>query len=215
VSALDFRLNRVFSAPLARLLLATPLTPNHVTCLSLASGIGAGCLFSVGRFETSVAAALLYVLACLFDNCDGEIARKKNLGSAFGAWFDIGADLIADVAVFTGIAFSMFGRGDDANVGLFLALCVSGAVMHCALVVLEKLRGFGPAAYGAPNAGRSAKLAFLKLFDALREGDACWLVLLFALAGQAHTLLWYGGVYMQVLWVVALLMNRKHLFGPR
>lgn len=215
MSTLDFRLNRLFSTPLASVLLATPLTPNQVTCLSLLSGLAAGWLFSYGHTKTSIVAALLYVLACLLDNCDGEIARKKNLGSAFGAWFDIGADLLTDIAVFTGIGLSMLGRGDDANVALFLALCLSGAAIHCVLVVLEKLRGFGPAAYGAPNTQGSARLSFFKLFDALREGDACWLVLLFALAGKAHTLLWFGGIYMQILWITALLMNRRVLFAHR
>lgn len=212
MTSLDFRLNRVFSTPLARLLLKTPLTPNQVTCLSLASGMAAGFFFSKGRYETSLIAAGFYILACLLDNCDGEIARTKKLSSVFGGWFDIVADFFADTAVFTGIAISMLGRGDDTNVLLFLFLCLSGATIHCGLVVLEKLRGFGPAVYGNPNARTAGSVRFFKLFDALREGDACWLVLVFALAGESHTLLWFGGVYMQVLWTTALYLNRKQFF---
>jgi phosphatidylglycerophosphate synthase len=216
MSALDFRLNRVFSAPLARVLLALPLTPNQVTSASLACGIAAGWLFSRGRYGTSLAAAALYVLAGVLDNCDGEIARRKGLGSVFGAWFDIGADLVVDAAVFIGIAASMLGIGDDKPVLAVLALCLFGAAAHAALVVLEKLRGFGPAAYGAANPDREGRRFFLfPLFDALREGDTAWLVLAFALAGKAHTLLWYGAAYLNLLWAAALAMNFRHVFRAR
>ena len=215
MTQLDFRLNRVFSNPLARLLLKTPLTPNQVTCLSLLAGITSGCLFSYGDYLHSVAAAAFYVLAALLDNCDGEIARTKGLMSVFGGWFDIGADLIADTAIFTGIALSMLGNGDDKNILIFLALCISGSALHCAVVVIEKLRGFGPAVHGSPNAGRPASMALFKLFDALREGDSCWIVLIFAFIGMAHTLLWFGGVYMQILWITALALNLRVHFTRR
>src|SRR5262245_34908291 len=134
---LDFRLNRIFSDPLAALLLSTPLTPNQVTCLSMASGITAGALFSFGDYAHSLAAAIFYVLAALLDNCDGEIARSKGLGSTFGAWFDIAADFVTDISLFIGVALSQWNRGNDQGVGLFLILCLSGAILHCALVVIE------------------------------------------------------------------------------
>ena len=135
--------------------------------------------------------------------------------SVIGGWLDIGADFVADMSVFIGIACSMLGRGDDKNVFFFLMLCLSGAAIHCALVVLEKIRGFGPAVYGKPNTGRRPIFNPLQIFDALREGDACWLVFIFAVIGKAHTLLWFGGIYMQILWVTAFLLNRRHLFASR
>lgn len=209
----DFRLNRLLSEPLTKILLALPVRPNHVTCLSLACGVMAGVLFASGRFAESLAGALLYQAACVLDNCDGEIARVKNMGSAFGAWFDIGADFVTDLCLFGGLGLGMMRFTDDAGVRVFTALCLFGALMHFSLVVLEKTRGFGPAQYGSPNPGRRGALSVF--FDALREGDASWVVVLLALIGKAHTLIWFGAVYMQVLWIGALAANFSHLSKPK
>ncbi len=212
----DFRLNRVFSTPLTRVFLKTKLTPNHVTLLSLLSGIAAGYLFSDGHYRTGVAAALFYQLACVLDNCDGEIARAKNMKSSLGAWLDIGADLVTDVVLFAGVAIGTSKLFPDAPVRPLLLLCLSGALMHFSLVVLEKQKGFGPASFEACNPDRKSRQHFLyKLFDCLREGEASWLVMLVALAGMSHVILWGGAVYMQVLWVTALVMNFRHLSAKR
>jgi len=208
----DFRLNRVFSVPLTRLLLNLPVTPNQVTVASLACGVAAGALFSQGRYGASLAGALLYQLACVLDNCDGEIARAKGLGSVFGAWFDIVADFITDVCLFGGLALGVLRHSPDSNALFFGGLCLLGAAAHFTLVLVEKIKGFGPAVFGTPNPGRHGPLWVF--FDCLREGDASLLVLLFALAGKSHTLVWLGALYMQALWIGALLANFRY-FGKR
>lgn len=211
--AAEFRLNRVFSRPLTRLLLKTPLTPNQTTLLSLFFGILAGCLFSNGAWRWGILGALSYQLAVLLDNCDGEIARAKNWGSSFGAWLDIACDLLVDLSLFLGIAIGMANKAASGPIRLFAFLCVSGAMFHFALVVTEKLKGFGPAAFGAPHPEhKTRKNFFLSVFDALREGEISWLVLLFALMNKTGSLLWLGGIYMQIIWISALLINFKWLF---
>lgn len=208
----DFRLNRLFSAPLTAVFLKTPITPNQVTLLSIASGLAAAFCFSRGAYAAGILGALFYQTACVLDNCDGEVARAKSLGSPFGAWFDIAADFVTDAALFTGLALGA-AQGDSARfAGTALILCLSGASLHLALVVAEKLRGFGPAAFNAPNPDRAGRKSFwYLLFDALREGEASWLVLVFALLGGADWLLWFGAFYMQALWITALWLNGKHL----
>ena len=215
--AKDFRLNRVFSEQLTPLLLRLPVTPNQVTLLSLACGILAGFLFARGTYFPSLWGAACYELACILDNCDGEIARAKNLGSVFGGWLDIGADFLTDLSLFIGIGYSVLKNGAEPKfVAGALGLCLFGTLMHCSLVVLEKYRGFGPAEFDVPHpAVKYRERFFFKFFDALREGDASWLVVAFAAAGKASYLLWFGAGYLQVLWVSALLLNFKHLFGTK
>ena len=209
----EFRLNRLFSRPLSGLLLKTPVTPNHITTVSLAAGLAAGWFFSQGSFRDGLWGAFLYQLAVILDNCDGEIARAKNLGSTFGAWYDIFADFVTDFSLFAGLALGALRAQAEGPVLLFAALCLTGGLMHLSLVVLEKLKGFGPAAYAAPHPEHSTrKNPFLTLFDSLREGDSSWFVVLFAATGHAVWLLWFGGVYMQVLWLAALVMNFRWLF---
>jgi phosphatidylglycerophosphate synthase len=215
--AKDFRLNRIFSTPLTAILLKTPLTPNHVTFLSLSFGILAGLFFSQGAYTPSLLGALSYQLACVLDNCDGEIARAKKMGSGFGAWLDIAADFLTDLSLFLGIGLGVLKHAPDHGWAVvFIALCLSGAFIHVVLVVLEKIRGFGPAAFGVPNPDQEArKNMFSNIFDALREGDASWLVVLLALAGKADLLLWFGGIYMQILWLAALFLNFRFLFPKK
>ncbi len=209
----DFKFNRLFSALLTRLFMRSSLTPNQITVLSLVCGLGAGALFSTGRYEEGVWGALLYCLACILDNCDGEIARAKNMGSVFGGWLDIAVDFLTDFALFGGLALGASKTGDAFfSVKLFFILCLSGGAMHFLLVIIEKLKGFGPAAFSVPNPDQQSRSNFLfRIFDALREGEASWLILGFAIAGKTHYLLWFGGFYMQILWISALFMNFKFL----
>ena len=208
----DFRLNRVLSKPLTAILLGTPLTPNHITTLSMSLGVGAGLLFSQGRYGTGVVAAFLYQLAVVLDNCDGEVARAKNMKSRFGGWYDILADLVTDICLFGGVALGVLKNHSEGPVAFFTVMALSGALIHVSLVVFEKIRGFGPAAFGAPHPEHEKrKNPLLSFFDALREGDSSWFVPLFAVSGKMIWLLWFGGVYMQFLWVTALAVNFRWL----
>ncbi len=79
------RLWRPFSIWATRFFIAIGLTPNFATLLGLFSGILGGYLFVNGKF---VSGSILFALAYLFDNVDGEIARYRKMGSKFGAWLD-------------------------------------------------------------------------------------------------------------------------------
>ena len=212
----EFRLNRVFSKPLTSLLLKAPITPNHVTTVSLCLGLGAGWLFSRATYGAALGGAFCYQLAVVLDNCDGEIARAKKMGSVFGGWYDIFADFVTDLSLFSGVALGALSSGMAGPVTLFTALCLSGALMHLSLVVIEKIRGFGPAVYGAAHPEHAArKNILLNIFDCLREGDSSWFVVLLALAGRTDLLLWIGGLYMQVLWISALAVNFRWIFKAK
>jgi len=209
----DFRLNRVLSKPLTSMLLCTPLTPNQITTLSLGLGLGAGYLFSQGGYGAAVAAASLYQLAVVLDNCDGEIARAKNMKSRFGGWYDIVTDLITDLSLFGGVALGALRAQTEGPVILFAVLALSGAMVHILLVILEKIRGFGPAVFDAPHPEHGRRKGpLLGFFDALREGDSSWFVPIFAVSGQTVWVLWLGGVYMQFLWMTSVVVNFRWLF---
>ncbi|MBI3251879.1 MAG: CDP-alcohol phosphatidyltransferase family protein [Candidatus Omnitrophica bacterium] len=208
----DFRANRLLSKPLTAIFIRTPLTPNHVTALCLASGIAGGFLFSMGRSDLSAAAAFFYCLAVILDNCDGEIARAKNLRSRFGEWFDIAADFLNDNALFIGVAAGLIRTHETGPVLLFLFLALTGTGMHFLILIAEKLKGFGPAVFENPSPAAGGPRNFLlKTFDALREGEASWLVLALALLGKTSAILWLGGIYMQALWLSAAFLNLKWL----
>lgn len=83
---------RHLSYRLTPLLMRTPITPNQVTALSLLFGVASGvaCLF--GSYTSLLIGAFLLLVCYVLDNCDGEVARLKNMCSHFGMRFDTFVD---------------------------------------------------------------------------------------------------------------------------
>lgn len=107
----DTVLNRRISRPLTRLLLALPLTPNHVTLFSFVSALLAAMAFARGTYEAGIVGAALFQFAAVLDCCDGEVARVKFQESALGDVLDITLDAVGNIAVFLGIARGAFLAG--------------------------------------------------------------------------------------------------------
>src|ERR1700682_2395499 len=75
-------------------------TPNKVTCLRVAVGFGAVCLFGRGPWA-NLAAVALTVGTIALDALDGHIARKKKLATPIGAQLDILGDRMIENVYFT------------------------------------------------------------------------------------------------------------------
>ncbi len=95
-------LNRRLSAPLARLLAPTPVTPNQVSVLSLLVALGALAAFAVGQ---PIAAGILIQASSVVDGVDGDLARRQGRASRFGAVFDAVLDRYADAAIVGGMTW--------------------------------------------------------------------------------------------------------------
>lgn len=81
-------LQRFPSIYITRLLLATPITPNHVTILGFLIGL-TGCVFVLqwAWYLKLIGIGFLYVNV-LLDKVDGELARYKNIYSLKGIYLD-------------------------------------------------------------------------------------------------------------------------------
>lgn len=88
--------------PVEQFLLDRHVTPNHLTMLSLVVGFFSGLSYAVGHVPL---AGWLTFLAGFFDMLDGRIARRKNMGSKSGAFFDSFADRISEGIVYLGIIY--------------------------------------------------------------------------------------------------------------
>ncbi len=210
-----FKPNRILSGFLTPLFMRTPITPNQITSMSLGTGIIAGFFFSNGSYLSSVAGALTFQLSNILDNCDGDIARAKNMKSVFGGWYDIVSDLLTDICLFGGIAAGLLNTKSSGPVVLACTLCISGSFFHYLIVVMEKIKGFGPAVFAQPHPEGVKRKSFLyKIKEALSEGEASWLVLIFSVCHQIQFILWFGTIYMQIIWISELFMNFRWIFFP-
>lgn len=95
------------AAILVRPLVKTPVTPNHVTTLSLAVGlVGAGML-AAGESSLANWGAGLFMVARFLDHFDGELARQSGKTSRFGYLYDYVAGCLSYSALFLALGIGL------------------------------------------------------------------------------------------------------------
>lgn len=106
-------------------LAATGINPNVLTFLGLVVNFWAAVLFATGRFRT--AAAVIF-FAGFLDMLDGQVARRRNRVTAFGAFYDSTLDRYSDMALYMGLLVYYAVIGRTAYVVL-AAVATAGSVM--------------------------------------------------------------------------------------
>ena len=113
------------STRLSALLAATGVNPNFLTFLGLVVNFGAAALFAIGHFFTG---ALVIFFAGFLDMLDGQVARRQNRVTAFGAFYDSTLDRYADMALYMGLLVYYSVNGRTPYVVL-AAVATAGSVM--------------------------------------------------------------------------------------
>ncbi|PIE34002.1 MAG: hypothetical protein CSA55_01690 [Ilumatobacter coccineus] len=88
--------------PLGQWMRKTRLTPDYLTFLGLAIGIGAAIAVGAGYLHLGL---ILVILAALPDLLDGALAKASGAASQRGAFFDSTVDRITDALLLGGIAY--------------------------------------------------------------------------------------------------------------
>ncbi len=104
---------------MVRPLAHTPLTPNHITLLTLALGLAAAWLFAAGEAAAANWGAGVFVLARFLDHFDGELARLTGKTSRLGYYLDYISGGLSYGALFAGMGIGLAG-GDLGNWALAL-----------------------------------------------------------------------------------------------
>lgn len=202
--------NRKLSSRLVPLLSAGRFEPNHVTTAGLLCGIAAGYFSAGGGRGALLWGALFFHLASILDQCDGALARLENKSTRFGAYYDVAADVVAETALWTGLAIGAFRRGmphSDFALGLFAA-ALGGSFLHFALILWEKSKGVGPASHGPSELkNRRKNSSFHSVLDVLGNNETAVFVWVFALIGQPVWALAAGAVFINALWMTRLVVN--------
>jgi phosphatidylglycerophosphate synthase len=80
------------------------VTPNMMTVVSVAIGLGGAACFLSAAPPWQLTGALLFLAHSILDGCDGELARLKFLETRYGAVLDFWGDNTVHLAVFSAIA---------------------------------------------------------------------------------------------------------------
>jgi len=158
---------RKISIHLTWLLVHTPLTANEVTLVSMALiAAGVVCMGLKAGVAPAIGAALM-LLGCVFDSCDGEIARFRRATSLRGVYLDTLAHAITIPGMYLAAGIGQFLRHQTIE-SLVLGAVASIAATHPAkisLTVLRKGRQPGAAEDASlPASRRGAKSLYLKTF---------------------------------------------------
>ena len=133
----DQRLAHALLGPL----LATRITPNQITTLSLAVGCLAAALYASGGAAVHVG-GLCFMLSFWLDHADGELARMTGRTSSFGHYYDLAAGGAVLVALFVGIGIGLRdGTLGVLAIGLGVGAAVATAVIFVQRMELERRAG--------------------------------------------------------------------------
>ena len=156
---------------LMRPLVATRVTPNQITTLSLALGLLAAWLYTLGGAAAHLGGAC-FMLAFLLDHADGELARMTGRTSAFGHYYDLAAGGAVLVALFVGIGIGLQRDALGAwPLGLGLGAGLATAAIFALRLELERRAG--------KDATRQPNLLGCEIEDVMYlVGPVTWLGLL-------------------------------------
>jgi phosphatidylglycerophosphate synthase len=121
--------------PIINLLMKTGITPNGITIIGFILTILASTILIAGAElgeknnpNYIMWFSIVLLLAGLFDMLDGQLARKSNNMSIFGALFDSVIDRYSEMIMFFGIAYYLVSY-DYFLSGLFAFIAMIGSIM--------------------------------------------------------------------------------------
>jgi archaetidylinositol phosphate synthase len=155
----DARLARRLVAPLS----ASAVTPNHLTTVRLAFGIGAAVALAHGGYGWMNLGALLIVVSNFLDHTDGELARMSGKSSRLGHWYDLASDAAVTILLFTSMGM---GVGTQWPRLLGVAPLALGLVAGVAVALIFFLR-MRIESIGGKAASRQARAAGFETEDVL------------------------------------------------
>jgi len=88
--------------PFIRFLVRRGVHPNTLTTIGTLCTCAAGIAFGVGHIRTG---GIILGVTAVFDLADGQVARRTNQESVFGAFYDSTLDRIADGFLFGGLVY--------------------------------------------------------------------------------------------------------------
>lgn len=201
---------RLLSTRCTPYLARLPLTPNHITLLSIAFGIAAAAAILWGSRHGAVLGAVLLVVSYVLDNCDGEIARLKRMSSRFGARLDDFGDWLVHTVLFLAMGLAA-SRLRMENVWLWFGVAAgAGGTVNYLASMLPAAAGEPAAAEVGPAASEAAVLPATPLewtafiFRELMRADFCFIVLLLALFDSLWWLLPAAAIGAQVYWMLRM-----------
>ena len=198
-----FPLIRQCSQPCSAILVNLPITPNQITTASLLLGVTGSIFFISSNFESQLIGSFIFFLSYILDNCDGEVARYKNLTSSFGEEFDTFVDWIVHAFFFATLGYGTSLETENL-IWLWVGLIASaGATINYFLVTfILKFKDCEDQTQGA-NFDETMTQKIIYIFREIFRSDFCFIVILLTIIDYHWLLLPAAAIGTQIYWIMA------------
>ena len=85
-------------------------TPNHLTTISLITGIG--CIYALYK-DYYILAIILWIISFFYDTIDGKYARKYNMVTKFGDYYDHLTDMTKVIGVIIVLYYKLSANNEN------------------------------------------------------------------------------------------------------
>ncbi|MDI6850795.1 MAG: CDP-alcohol phosphatidyltransferase family protein [bacterium] len=147
-------------SPLVKVAIKLNISPNAVTLVGLGITLFASYLYAKGNFRV---AGLILALAGLCDAIDGEVARKANRVSKFGAFFDSTVDRFEEFFVYGGILYYYSLVKVNALLSIITYIVLLGSIMTSYIRARAEGVGFSPTSGPMDRPGRYIYLVLFSI----------------------------------------------------
>jgi phosphatidylglycerophosphate synthase len=127
-------LDRHISRFLTRRLLASPVTPNQITIVSIVVGLAGALGLATVSYAARLAGVMGLLASSVLDGVDGELARARREQSPLGARLDLAGDYMVNFTAFLGLGIGL-GRQGLPPYGLWAALVLLLGVIAAMLTM--------------------------------------------------------------------------------
>jgi CDP-diacylglycerol--glycerol-3-phosphate 3-phosphatidyltransferase len=110
--------------PAISLLARNRVSPNAITTVGTLVTVAAGVVYATGHIMT---AGWIMAVTAFFDVIDGEVARRTNRCTVFGAFYDSSLDRVADGALMAGLTVFYATNPIHHNVYM-MVVCLLGII---------------------------------------------------------------------------------------
>ena len=195
---------RYISSNITKLLVKTPLKPNHITFLSLMFGLTGCYLLSTGQPNLLIASGIFIFLSKILDGVDGEVARLKNLVSKRGGWLDGISDRFKENVLFFCLALGLYNQSGDIK--SFIYGFVAIIAIHMLSIVLEHTGQMDKGALQRTQEDTlivkiAKKLGIKPQFMALQADTYLFIAYVGIMLNQLEFVLWFFMVIMNLYWL--------------
>jgi phosphatidylglycerophosphate synthase len=203
---------RPLSLRVVRQLASTTVTPNQITFLSVAIGLGGASFFLSPHWQWQTIGALLFLAHSILDGCDGELARLRFQESRLGGIIDYWGDNVVHIAVFACMAAGWslsIGASWPLLLGAAAALGNLGSAWFVYWRMMHTKRDRGPLFTSVATVPGQT---LARMLDAASRRDFIYLVLFLALFGKSDWFLVLAAVGAPIFFLLLLLLAMRERF---